>query len=621
MTQMFKKIESANMFCIHEERRYYRASKMLFIFNYRMHGEYSPVSSEDQQYEDPPSPLHLDEKADRILTMQSLKGTHDLTGSSASSEATNASPIRTGDIQLSTTAMMLESSKSSNETSVPKKPSQITSYQSAAISVGAWYQPLDFASPVIDIQHSKPFNDRVPVNFVNEFDVNEAAKRLSMTMSGSPKVTFSQKKGKKDLQEMDGSAVRFHSNYQRHPKPPYPYTGMIIHAITSAPEKCLTLSGINHRLEEMFDFFKGPYKGWKDSVRHNLSHNACFVKGGRCTEPESKGNLWYVDISKAPINCFKLQDTPVARQGNWAQELHIQLGLAEIPIPSKKPTSPVSLHARKFPWDINNSSSVVSGVAFNSSSHGSDSVYPVPLSATPVSTVNEEFSVAPNNESFSESREVPAFLSDASFEGSIKTRKVSRQSRRNNSVWNKRSREDLMKTIARKAARKMTSETPIQNFSLLCQSPHFTQNETYSNPPNDTHPYHQHQYFPEPNFFRQSTKHMPNYDHSPFQSFLYQSDGPNFEYPKAPTIDIQQQNYPGYPYFPAQPLDPYHTAASWNNTSYQLLYQQKAIYDPTTPVMTFLSQKSDPVDFSHTISSQQELPNDSSYVEVEEVDE
>lgn len=31
-------------------------------------------------------------------------------------------------------------------------------------------------------------------------------------------------------------------------------------------------------ISTLFPFFKGNYKGWRDSVRHNLSSYDCFVK-------------------------------------------------------------------------------------------------------------------------------------------------------------------------------------------------------------------------------------------------------------------------------------------------------------------------------------------------------
>ncbi|KAK2534116.1 hypothetical protein Q9233_004299 [Columba guinea] len=40
----------------------------------------------------------------------------------------------------------------------------------------------------------------------------------------------------------------------------------------------LTLAEINDYLMSRFPFFRGAYTGWRNSVRHNLSLNDCFVK-------------------------------------------------------------------------------------------------------------------------------------------------------------------------------------------------------------------------------------------------------------------------------------------------------------------------------------------------------
>ncbi|KAF5895807.1 forkhead box protein H1-like, partial [Clarias magur] len=67
-------------------------------------------------------------------------------------------------------------------------------------------------------------------------------------------------------------------NYQRYPKPPYSYLAMIAMVIQNSPQKKLTLSQILKEISTLFPFFKGNYKGWRDSVRHNLSSYDCFVK-------------------------------------------------------------------------------------------------------------------------------------------------------------------------------------------------------------------------------------------------------------------------------------------------------------------------------------------------------
>lgn len=125
------------------------------------------------------------------------------------------------------------------------------------------------------------------------------------------------------------------ASYQRYPKPPYSYLGMMVMAIRTSPRQMLTLSEIHQTLQNMFQFFSSGYNGWKDSVRHNLSHNKCFKKVLK--DPlrnNSKGNYWMVDIDAVPADAFKRQDTVVAREGDWDAELHRQLGLPPIILPS-----------------------------------------------------------------------------------------------------------------------------------------------------------------------------------------------------------------------------------------------------------------------------------------------
>ncbi|XP_067108314.1 forkhead box protein H1 [Osmerus mordax] len=113
-------------------------------------------------------------------------------------------------------------------------------------------------------------------------------------------------------------------NYQRYPKPPYSYLAMIAMVIQNSPEKKLTLSEILKEIGTLFPFFKGNYKGWRDSVRHNLSSYDCFVKVLKDPgKPQGKGNFWAVEVSRVPVELLKRQNTAVSRQDEtvFAQDL------------------------------------------------------------------------------------------------------------------------------------------------------------------------------------------------------------------------------------------------------------------------------------------------------------
>ena len=78
-------------------------------------------------------------------------------------------------------------------------------------------------------------------------------------------------------------------------KPPHSYIALIATAILKSPEKRLTLSEINDYLVQHYTFFQGPYKGWRNSVRHNLSYNKCFTKILKDpSRPWGKDNYWTI---------------------------------------------------------------------------------------------------------------------------------------------------------------------------------------------------------------------------------------------------------------------------------------------------------------------------------------
>lgn len=85
------------------------------------------------------------------------------------------------------------------------------------------------------------------------------------------------------------------SGARRQEKPPYSYIALIVMAIQSSPSKKLTLSEIYQFLQQRFSFFRGTYNGWKNSVRHNLSLNECFIKLPKGLGRPGKGHYWMID--------------------------------------------------------------------------------------------------------------------------------------------------------------------------------------------------------------------------------------------------------------------------------------------------------------------------------------
>lgn len=105
------------------------------------------------------------------------------------------------------------------------------------------------------------------------------------------------------------------------PKPQHSYIGLIAMAILGSPEGKLVLSDIYQHILDNYPYFRTRAPGWKNSIRHNLSLNDCFIKAGRSAN--GKGHYWA--IHPANVEDFRKGDF---RRRKAQRKVRKHMGLA-----------------------------------------------------------------------------------------------------------------------------------------------------------------------------------------------------------------------------------------------------------------------------------------------------
>ena len=80
--------------------------------------------------------------------------------------------------------------------------------------------------------------------------------------------------------------ISYHSNYNScQVKPPFSYIAMISKAILESAEGRLLLCDIYSYIRGHYSYYRksndSSNRAWRNSIRHNLSLNECFIKCGR----------------------------------------------------------------------------------------------------------------------------------------------------------------------------------------------------------------------------------------------------------------------------------------------------------------------------------------------------
>ncbi|XP_043921094.1 forkhead box protein F2 isoform X1 [Protopterus annectens] len=187
------------------------------------------------------------------------------------------------------------------------------------------------------------------------------------------------------------------SGLRRPEKPPYSYIALIVMAIQSSPTKRLTLSEIYQFLQARFPFFRGSYQGWKNSVRHNLSLNECFIKLPKGLGRPGKGHYWTIDPASEFMfeeGSFRRRPRGFRRKCQALKPMYrmmngIGFGTSIIPqsFDFQSPSASLACHTNGYNLDMMSSSMAGTYDGLSSGHHGLSSGHHVPhMSPNPGST-------------------------------------------------------------------------------------------------------------------------------------------------------------------------------------------------------------------------------------------
>ncbi|XP_040003274.1 forkhead box protein K1 isoform X2 [Xiphias gladius] len=189
-------------------------------------------------------------------------------------------------------------------------------------------------------------------------------------------------------------------------KPPYSYAQLIVQAISSAPDKQLTLSGIYAHITKHYPYYRTADKGWQNSIRHNLSLNRYFLKVARSQDEPGKGSFWRVDSASESklveqafrkrrqrgVACFRTPFGPLSSRTKSAPASPTHQGLLSPPSSGLQTPECLSREGSPIPHDhheqLANKLASVPEYRYSQSAPGSPvSVQPVIMAAPPHPTV------------------------------------------------------------------------------------------------------------------------------------------------------------------------------------------------------------------------------------------
>ena len=116
---------------------------------------------------------------------------------------------------------------------------------------------------------------------------------------------YSSQDDQADLGDFDNPSIGVAERRRTGPKRPgLSYIALVSKAILSTPQQKMLLSEIYQWITENYPYYRMEDRSWRNSIRHNLSLNECFVKCGR--DGSGKGHYW--SIHEANVADFMKED-------------------------------------------------------------------------------------------------------------------------------------------------------------------------------------------------------------------------------------------------------------------------------------------------------------------------
>ena len=162
----------------------------------------------------------------------------------------------------------------------------------SADSIPPKFQPMESTFPPVNMPSSRfylPSSTSVPVFPYSPYYAGYVSPEMSFAYPRQDIRVLPSYMGHPAIQ-----GIPHHSKDDE--KPTQSYIGLISKAILSSPQQKLVLGDIYNYILTNYPYFRNKGPGWRNSIRHNLSLNDCFVKMGR--SPNGKGHFWAIN----PIN-------------------------------------------------------------------------------------------------------------------------------------------------------------------------------------------------------------------------------------------------------------------------------------------------------------------------------